>query len=120
MTKTRHPKNVIIFCSLFFSPLLVSRACQGIHRRILQRQADGGAVAGMRICPLHASLPVEFYQVRPQSVRVTAAGYFSLTCGHRFHAFGSSFDFSTTLLNIYPDCSTSFDHMHNAPLAARV
>jgi hypothetical protein len=40
------------------------RACQGIHRRVLQRQADGEAVAGLRICPLHASLPVEFYQVR--------------------------------------------------------
>ena len=28
----------------------------------LQRQQDGEEVAGMRICPLHSSLPVEFYQ----------------------------------------------------------
>jgi len=40
----------------------INRACQGIHRRIIQRQADGEEVCAMRICPLHASLPVEFYQ----------------------------------------------------------
>ena len=40
----------------------IIRACQGAHRRILQRQQDGEEVAGMRICPLHSSLPVEFYQ----------------------------------------------------------
>jgi ATP-dependent RNA helicase DHX8/PRP22 len=40
----------------------IIRACQGAHRRIVQRQEDGEEVAGLRICPLHSSLPVEFYQ----------------------------------------------------------
>ena len=35
---------------------------QGIHKRIVMRQDDGDEVGAMRICPLHASLPVEFYQ----------------------------------------------------------
>ncbi len=40
----------------------INRCCQGIHKQIVQRQAEGEFVASMRICPLHASLPVEFYQ----------------------------------------------------------
>ena len=40
----------------------INKCCQGIHKRIVQRQADGDEVGAMRICPLHASLPVEFYQ----------------------------------------------------------
>mmetsp|Transcript_39431 Transcript_39431/g.79046 ORF Transcript_39431/g.79046 Transcript_39431/m.79046 type:complete len:196 (+) Transcript_39431:1-588(+) len=40
----------------------INRVCQGIHRKVMQRLDDGEEVAGLRICPLHASLPVEFYQ----------------------------------------------------------
>jgi HrpA-like RNA helicase len=40
----------------------INRACQGAHRRILQMQEEGLEVAGLRICPLHSQLPIEFYQ----------------------------------------------------------
>ncbi|KAJ1490877.1 P-loop containing nucleoside triphosphate hydrolase protein, partial [Baffinella frigidus] len=40
----------------------IVRCCQGVNQKIKRRQDDGEAVQGLRICMLHSSLPVEFYQ----------------------------------------------------------